>query len=72
MGEPQTVNGYGSNGYLEDLGKEEFMRLLDEQANWYLNMSIEEFLDRLDAGTLPDNAAAAHLKTLTGAAAATE
>jgi hypothetical protein len=53
----------------KELTAEEMARLLDERAQRFLGMSGEEFLARLEAGTLPDNAAVAHLATLAGAGA---
>lgn len=41
--------------------------LIDERARRYLNMSADEFYAALDAGTLPDTSAVAHLKMLAGA-----
>ncbi len=52
------------------LDEEGYRRLLDERTRRYLGMSLDEFLKHLDAGTLPDTAAVAHLKGLVGAAAA--
>jgi hypothetical protein len=58
-----------SNGYLADLSPEEYRELLELRVQHYLQISLDEFLHRLERGDLPDTAAVAHLKALVGAAA---
>ncbi len=56
----------------KELTADEMARLLDERAQKFLGMSGEEFLAALEAGTLPDTAAVAHLATMAGAGLETE
>jgi hypothetical protein len=58
-----------SNGHLADLSPDEYRKVLEERVQYYLQMSLDEFLRRLEEDDLPDNAAVAHLKALVGAAA---
>lgn len=49
-----------------DLTREQLLAILDKRAQQYLGISGEEFLKRLDEGTLPDSAAVTHLAMLVG------
>ncbi len=49
-----------------DLDREQLLAILDERSKRFLGMSGEEFIKRLDEGTLPDNAVVTHLAMLLG------
>ena len=48
------------------MSREDVLRLLDEQARQFLDMTGEQFIDAARAGTLPDHPMVAHLCLLAG------
>lgn len=49
-----------------DLDRKQLLAILDERARRYLNISGEEFIKRLDEGTLPKTTVVTHLAMLLG------
>lgn len=49
-----------------ELSVEETIQVLKEQVRRYLHISVEEFLELMDAGTLPSHPAVPHLVMLAG------
>jgi hypothetical protein len=52
-----------------ELSPEETMQVLKKQVRRYLHMSVEEFLELMEAGTLPSHPAVPHLVMLADAGA---
>ena len=48
------------------MSRDDVLRLLDEQARQFLDMTGEQFVDAARAGTLPDHPMVAHLCLLAG------
>lgn len=50
-----------------ELSEAEAREYLNEQTQKYLGLSLAEFMERAEAGTLPSHPVVAHLVLLTGA-----